>query len=155
MARKQFFLRCLLIFYLACNFCIWTNLPLYISDLVLEGVACPRKQSGKERRRLELQKKDSESSVPKLPPLPNNSLPQRPQTRGGVAFDITFCPETGNMKKPQLPKLERRKKKKKLTKEELEEKMRKAEQRRQVRRYLTRAFSLISLLYVCIIAWWT
>ncbi|CAB3998714.1 stathmin domain-containing 1 isoform X1 [Paramuricea clavata] len=99
-------------------------------DLVLEGVGCPRKQSGKERR-LELQKKNSESSVPKLPPLTNNSLLERPKTRGGVAFDITFCPETGNMKKAQLPKLERRKKKKKLTKEELEEKMRKATERRQ------------------------
>ena len=100
-------------------------------DLVLEGIACPRKQSGKEKRRLELQKKNSESSVPKLPPLENNSLIERPKTRGGMAFDITFCPETGNMKKAQLPKLERRKKKKKLTKEELEEKMRKATERRQ------------------------
>ncbi len=102
-------------------------------DFILEGVACPRKQSGKERRRLELQKKNSESSVPKLPPLPNSSLLERPKTRGGMAFDITFCPETGNLKKAQLPKLERRKKKKKLTKEELEEKMRKATERRQVR----------------------
>ena len=107
-----------------------------ISDLVLEGVACPRKQSGKERRRLELQKKNSQSSVPKLPPLENNGLIERPKTRGGMAFDITFCPETGNMRKAQLPKLERRKKKKKLTKEELEEKMRKATERRQVRKWL-------------------
>jgi hypothetical protein len=85
---------------------------------------------------LELQKKNSESSVPKLPPLGNNGLIERPKTRGGMAFDITFCPETGNMRKAQLPKLERRKKKKKLTKEELEEKMRKATERRQVRKWL-------------------
>ncbi|XP_028406362.1 uncharacterized protein LOC114528844 [Dendronephthya gigantea] len=100
-------------------------------DLTLEGVPCPRKQSGKEKRRLELQKRSSESSVPTFPPITNGGLVERPKTRGGLAFDITFCPETGNMRKAQLPKLERRKKKKKLTKEELEEKMRKAAERRQ------------------------
>ena len=97
----------------------------------LEGRACPRLQSGKEKRRLE--KENSESSIPKLPPLGDGSLLQRPKTRG-VAFDIKLCPETGNIKKTpaNLPRLQKRKRGKKLTKEELDEKMRRAEERRKV-----------------------
>ena len=118
--------------YLSFRQFIRNKCSFYILDLTLEGVPCSRKQSGKEKRRLELQKRNSESSVPKFPPITNSGLVEQPKTRGGLAFDITFCPETGNMKKAQLPKLERRKKRKKLTKEELEEKMRKAAERRQV-----------------------
>ena len=60
---------------------------------------------------------------------------ERPQSRGGMAFDVMLCPETGNVKRrPQhLRKLEKRKKKgTRRTKEEIDEKLKHAEKRRKV-----------------------
>ena len=60
---------------------------------------------------------------------------ERPQSRGGMAFDIMLCPETGNVKRrPQhLRKLEKRKKKStRRTKEEIDEKLKHADERRKV-----------------------
>ena len=59
---------------------------------------------------------------------------ERPQSRGGMRFDVMLCPETGNVKRrPQhLKKLEKRKKRTRRTKEEIEEKLKLAEDRRKV-----------------------
>ena len=67
---------------------------------------------------------------------PLGGVTERPQSRGGMAFDIMLVPETGNVKRrPQhLRSLERRKKKgARRTKEEIEEKLKHAEERRRVR----------------------
>lgn len=84
-----------------------------------------------EEKRFESETKTDNGEDPVL--VDNNTLKQRSLTRGAIAFDISFFPETGNKKKAQLPKLKRRKKKT-LTKEQLEEKMRKATERRQVKK---------------------
>jgi len=93
-------------------------------ELCIEGSQVPRRQSGKDRKKL--------SSLDALPPITGQSLVQRPQSRAGnLAFDITL--DTVNIKKRPgaLPKLEKRKSKKIMTKEELEEKMKRAEERRK------------------------
>lgn len=103
-------------------------------ELFLEGRACQRLQSGKEKRRTELENKNSESNIRTLPPLAgdDSSWLERPKTRG-IYFNIGLFPETGNVKKApaNLAKLERRKRGKKLTKEELDEKMSRAMERRK------------------------
>ena len=66
---------------------------------------------------------------------PLGGVTERPQSRGGMAFDVMLCPETGNVKRrPQhLKKLEKRKRKStRRTKEEIEEKLKNAEERRKV-----------------------
>lgn len=66
--------------------------------------------------------------------MPVGGVTERPQSRGGMAFDVMLCPETGNVKRrPQhLKKLERRKKSSRRTKEEIEEKLKNADERRKV-----------------------
>ena len=59
---------------------------------------------------------------------------QRPASRGGMAFDIQFTPETGNTKHTpsKLARLERKTKSAEALRQDLEERMRAAEERRKV-----------------------
>ncbi|EDO44523.1 predicted protein [Nematostella vectensis] len=102
-------------------------------ELTLEGTKIPRRQSPKERKvSFAQQQEDVRNRVNCLSPL--GGVIERPQSRGGLAFDVILCPETGNVKRrPQhLKKLERRgKKTKRRTKEEIENKMKLAEERRK------------------------
>ena len=103
-------------------------------ELCIEGSKVPRRKSLKEKR-VSFSEKQEEvrNRINALAPL--GGVTERPQSRGGMAFDVMLCPETGNVKRrPQhLRKLEKRKKKStRITKEEIEEKQRKAEDRRKV-----------------------
>jgi len=104
-------------------------------DLCIQGSQLPRRKSPKEKRvsfgdRHEFE--EVKNRINSLAPL--GGITERPESRGGLAFDIILCPETGNRKKrpSHLKKLEKRKRKsKKLTKEQLEEKMKNADEKRK------------------------
>jgi len=104
-------------------------------DLCIQGNQLPRRKSPKGKRvsfgdRCEFE--EVKNRINSLAPL--GGITERPESRGGLAFDIILCPETGNRKKrpSHLKNLEKRKKKsKKLTKEQLEEKMKNADEKRK------------------------
>ena len=103
-------------------------------ELCIEGNKVQRRKSLKEKR-VSFSEKQEEvrNRINALSPL--GGVPERPQSRGGIRFDIMLCPETGNVKRrPQhLRKLDKRKKKSsRRTKEEIEEKLKNAEERRKV-----------------------
>lgn len=107
-------------------------------DLTINGTGIAARNSAKLRHTESFNNPDPQ----------NISIVERPASRSGRAFDITFSPDTANKKKvpTQLARLERhRKQKHEFTREELEEKLRKAEERRQVRSHMT-----IGLLYQCL-----
>lgn len=102
-------------------------------ELCIEGTQVTRRKSLKEKR-VSFSEKQEEvrNRINALSPL--GGVTERPQSRGGMAFDIMLVPETGNVKRrPQhLRSLERRKKKgARRTKEEIEEKLKHAEERRR------------------------
>lgn len=102
-------------------------------ELCIEGTQVSRRKSLKEKR-VSFSEKQEEvrNRINALSPL--GGVTERPQSRGGMAFDIMLVPETGNVKRrPQhLKTLERRKKKgARRTKEEIEEKLKHAEDRRR------------------------
>ena len=93
----------------------------------MSGVGIARKDSAKQRHLLSLSNYD----------VRHMSVVERPASRSGRAFDITFGGENAERKRmpAKLARLERKKKgRNELTREELEEKLRKAEERRQVAR---------------------
>jgi len=105
-------------------------------ELSVEGTKVPRRKSLKEKR-VSFSEKQEEvrNRINALSPL--GGVTERPQSRGGMAFDVMLCPETGNVKRrPQhLKKLEKRKRKStRRTKEEIEEKLKNAEERRKERK---------------------
>lgn len=107
----------------------------FFLELCIEGTQVTRRKSLKEKR-VSFSEKQEEvrNRINALSPL--GGVTERPQSRGGMAFDIMLVPETGNVKRrPQhLRSLERRKKKgARRTKEEIEEKLKHAEERRRVR----------------------
>lgn len=109
-------------------------------ELFIEGSQVPRRKSLKEKR-VSFSEKQEEvrNRINSLAPV--GGVTERPQSRGGMAFDVMLCPETGNVKRrPQhLKKLERRKKKSsRLTKEEIEEKLKHADKRRKEKEQLTK-----------------
>lgn len=104
------------------------------TELFIEGSQVPRRKSLKEKR-VSFSEKQEEvrNRINSLAPV--GGVTERPQSRGGMAFDVMLCPETGNIKRrPQhLKTLERRKKKSsRRTKEEIEEKLKNADERRKV-----------------------
>lgn len=104
------------------------------TELFIEGSQVPRRKSLKEKR-VSFSEKQEEvrNRINSLAPV--GGVTERLQSRGGMAFDVMLCPETGNVKRrPQhLKKLERRKKKSsRRTKEEIEEKLKNADERRKV-----------------------
>lgn len=107
---------------------------LFPTELWIEGQKIPRRKSPKEKRVSFSDKQDEvRIRINSLSPL--GGVTERPQSRGGMAFDVMLCPETGNVKrKPtQLKKLEKRRRKtKRRTKEEIQEKLKRAEERRKV-----------------------
>jgi len=104
-------------------------------DLSIEGTKVPRRKTLKEKRVSFGDREEYEQVKNRINSLaPLGGIIERPESRGGMAFDIVLCPETGNRKRRphHLKSLEKRKKKsKKLTKEQLEEKMRHAEEKRR------------------------
>lgn len=103
-------------------------------ELSIEGTKVPRRKSLKEKR-VSFSEKQEEvrNRINALSPM--GGVTERPQSRGGMRFDVMLCPETGNVKRrPQhLKKLEKRKKRTRRTKEEIEEKLKLAEDRRKER----------------------
>ena len=120
-------------FYLLHNFL----LLFFIIDLCVQGSQLPRRKPLKEKRVSFGDRKEFEEVKNRINSLaPLGGITERPESRGGLAFDIIICPETGNRKKrpSHLKKLEKRKKKsKKLTKEQLEEKLKNAYEKRKVK----------------------
>ena len=85
---------------------------------------------------------------------PVGGVTERPQSRGGMAFDVMLCPETGNVKRrPQhLRKLEKRKKKgTRRTKEEIDEKLKHAEKRRKVSPSVNLTIFLLHSIISCLV----
>ncbi|XP_068678543.1 nucleolar protein 58-like [Montipora foliosa] len=102
-------------------------------ELSIEGTKIARRKTLKEKR-VSFSEKQEEvrNRINALAPM--GGVTERPQSRGGMAFDIMLCPETGNVKRrPQhLRKLEKRKKKStRRTKEEIDEKLKHADERRK------------------------
>lgn len=102
-------------------------------ELCIEGKKVSRRKILKEKR-VSFSEKQEEirNRINALAPV--GGVTERPQSRGGMAFDVMLCPETGNVKRrPQhLRKLEKRKKKgTRRTKEEIDEKLKHAEKRRK------------------------
>lgn len=103
-------------------------------ELTIEGTQVPRRKSLKEKR-VSFSEKQEEVRNRINALSPTGGVSERPQSRGGMVFDVMLYPETGNVKRrPQhLRKLERRKKKgARRTKEEIQEKLKNAEERRKV-----------------------
>jgi len=95
-------------------------------DLSINGSPIKRRKSPKER-----QAATDDNNNNNLPPL---GIVERPQSRGGLAFDLMIYPETGNVKRrPQrLMELEKKKRRsKRRTKEEIEYKIKEANKRKQ------------------------
>ena len=107
---------------------------ILLIELCIEGKKVSRRKILKEKR-VSFSEKQEEirNRINALAPI--GGVTERPQSRGGMAFDVMLCPETGNVKRrPQhLRKLEKRKKKgTRRTKEEIDEKLKHAEERRKV-----------------------
>lgn len=110
-------------------FCVFSQ-----PELSIEGTKVTRRKSLKDKR-VSFSEKQEEvrNRINSLSPM--GGVTERPQSRGGISFDVMLCPETGNVKRrPQhLRKLEKRKKKSaRRTKEEIDEKLRHADDRRKV-----------------------
>jgi len=103
-------------------------------ELSIQGTKVSRRKSIKDKRVSFGDRDEYEEVKNRINSLaPFGGIRERPESRGGMAFDIDLCPETGNRKRRpnHLKSLEKRKKKsKKLTKEQLEEKLCRADKKR-------------------------